>query len=537
MKNIRKTILIILSATLFACCSDYEDLEMPNANSCDNIYTRAAQPDSSWTGKDICIINGSKEVKAPWSELSVTLIPYEIRKDVYEEDGWDILFSSVQIKDYERNYNYSSVNEGANYIIFYNRYSGFLKGFCYIDEDVSPNNCGVWHISTNEPTKLFNFVGDFATPYNGTPRNGIYTTNITEESVAGGFTRGWNCFMVELAYDADSDNQHLNISGISLNQATYDFTGNLIFNTTGTYVTTSSTPQNPILTGIASAAGEGVKNVIEKWETDNNVQQSSTRSIVSSLVATGVTTLISNGLNKVFRSITGSSKTTNNDITLSSKGEASVAGTSQVPASGIIVPLSGISLNTLGYDLGVWNVSTAPRIEIERNWGFDGDSYKTLNKTFYYYTVNSRSSYNVIFNPNIQATHTSSSDMLCSSLALSDTENAAFEGGTPYLANTPIVGGSGYNYSSRYRVMLSGIFPNGTDIKNKPCLSWERINLNVIFDGSLSIKHMLTTPLGRRYYSSHTFKVESLSPYSFVHESVRPYSWTYTELKNHGFIK
>ena len=105
MKNIRKTILIFLSATLFACCSDYEDLEMPNANFCDNIYTRAAQPDSSWTGKDICIINGSKEVKAPWSELSVTLIPYEIRKDVYEEDGWDILFSSVQIKDYERNYN------------------------------------------------------------------------------------------------------------------------------------------------------------------------------------------------------------------------------------------------------------------------------------------------------------------------------------------------------------------------------------------------------------------------------------------------
>lgn len=533
MKSIIKLLLLILSIPMSIGCSQSDDLmpDVVNEKELSKVQTRSELEDTTWTSKDLCILNGKTEVKAPWSDLALTLVPSDIRKDVEEKDGWEILFSTVEIKGYTRNYNYHKLSENANYILFYNKYSGFLKGFCYIEKDLSQNNCGVWHLTVDGSTRLFNFADENAIPYDGAQKSGIYTTNITDEGKAGGFTRGWNCFMVELAYDENSITQHLNISGISLNQANYDYSGTMMFNTSGSYVTTSQSSTSSLIKGAASAAGQGAKSIIEKWE----AKQQETRSVIGGLAAAGVTALVNAGLNKVFKSLTGSTKKTYNDITLTSQGNATITGTSQQPSSGIIPPLSGIALNGLGYSFGVWNVASTPKIEMERNWRFDGDSYKAQQHTFYYYSVFSRTVYDIIVNP-IIFSHSSSADMLFSNFYIVD----AYFADNNFQSNNLIQGVQGgklYNYPSYFRIMLPDVLPNGAAANNSsPCLSWERKNYEIIFKGFLSIKHIVKSSNGD-FYSTHTFEINNLSSNSFTFKGVRPYTWSYEELNRRGFIK
>ena len=154
----------------------------------------------------------------------------------------------------------------------------------------------------------------------------------------------------------------------------------MMFNTSGSYITTAQSPYGSLISGVASAAGEGAKSIISSWE----ASQQNTRSAIGSLAAAGVSTLVSNGLNKIFKSLTGSTGKIYHDITLTSKGSATVNGNSQQPSSGIVPPLSGIALNGLGYNLGVWNLSTSPQIQIERNWRLDGN--ETNLETYYKYS-------------------------------------------------------------------------------------------------------------------------------------------------------
>lgn len=514
-------ILTILLFTLISCTND---VDYVTCNSDTPIRTRATNTETTWTDLNTCILNGNKEVSAPWTDLSLTIIPNDIRKDVKEEDGWDILFSTVEIKNYTRNYNYNNLSENANYIIFYNKYSGFLKGFCYIDQDVAQNNCGVWQLTVNGTTKLFNFVGENAVPYDGTEKHGIYTTNITDESQAGGFTRGWNCFMVELSYDANSITQTLNISGISLDQATYDFSSTMMFNTSGSYITTAQSPYGSLISGVASAAGEGAKSIISSWE----ASQQNSRSAIGSLAAAGVSTLVSNGLNKIFKSLTGSTGKVYHDITLTSKGNATVNGNSQQPSSGIVPPLSGIALNGLGYNLGVWNLSTSPQIQIERNWKLDGN--ETNLETYYKYSVFSRQIYNVVINP-IISSYSTSADMLFTSIGF---PSGYIYNSSNFYANNHVYGDT-YNYPSLINVVLPGILPNGSSEYNLPCFNWERANHTLVFEGALSVKNIVYSPNGN-FYSTHTFNIDDLTPASFSFNGVRPYTWTHTELKNKGYV-
>ena len=50
-------------------------------------------------------------------------------------------------------------------MLFYNIYTGMLKGFVYL-ETVLNNNNAYWLLSTNKTTKLFNFIPYFAEPMN-----------------------------------------------------------------------------------------------------------------------------------------------------------------------------------------------------------------------------------------------------------------------------------------------------------------------------------------------------------------------------------
>lgn len=531
MNRLSKLFTLAIILMMVACSAEDETLPMSNQEATDGkvALLTIEEDTTTWTDHTTCIINGSAEVEAPWNQIAVTSIPYDIRKDVEAKDGWNVLFSTVQIKGYKKNYNYHKLAENANYILFYNKYSGVLKGFCYIATDLAQNNCGVWQLSVNGTTRLFDFTDEYATPYDGEQKHCIYTTSITDEGKAGGFTRGWNCFMVELAYDENSMSQILNIAGISLDQASYDFSGTLMFNTSGTYVTTSQTLTGRLIQGVASVAGEGTKNIITKWENDR--KKTTTRSAIGSLAAMGVKELVSNGLNKIFKSISGSTKKNYNDINLKSSGNATVTGTSQQPSSGIVPPLSGIALNSLGYNLGVWNVSS-PKIEIAKHWHFDGDRQIGIGHTYYYYTVKARSTYKIVINP-ILSTYSRSSNMLYSQFWLNNgflTEDIG--------EKNKIEGSNLNNFPSSFRIMTDNVLPNSrTSGKTEQAvLEWERTNISPYFNGELSIVHVVKSP-NDKFYSAHTYKIDKLTPNNFLYDNVRPYWWTYEELNKNGYIK
>ena len=389
----KQIVFFTLIMYFLASCQKTE-FELNNHNTSHNLLVTTKTSDDTWTNHEYCTLNGASDsVKAPWAEYNVvTSIPSGIRKDVKEEDGWNILFSTIVINGYKRDYNYQKTDKSANYIVLYNRYTGMLKGFCYLTGVVQQNNMALWHLSTKDSTRLFNFAGEYAIPYNGPKAKDVYISNITTENVAKGFNQGWNCFMLELAYDEDSPQTTLNIEGITLNETSYNLDGTMGFESNGVIVTTTQKPQNSILKGAATAIGDAAKKYIE----ENLEKKSSTRGVV----ATTVGSIVAAGASKIFSSIFGKSSATTSEQTVSvkSKGEVTITGKSTQPASGIITPISDIPLNKLGYALGIWNLLDYPTYQMGevatlKNYFDNGAKYA------FRYSIETSTKYTQIINP------------------------------------------------------------------------------------------------------------------------------------------
>lgn len=106
--------------------------------------------------------------------------------------------------------------------------------------------------------------------------------------------------MLELAYDENSMNELLDISGFASNETVYNFNGVFTANSSGTIVPAVNN-ENKILNGVASLVGEKAK----EWIND---KLSGTKTKSGSLIASGVGLLVESGLSKVFGSMLGSSK-------------------------------------------------------------------------------------------------------------------------------------------------------------------------------------------------------------------------------------
>lgn len=519
--------LILLSIFALLGCTDNPNDDFTLVKSY-AVATEASTYTDSWTNHDFCCLNQSQDsVKAPWAENDVvTTIPSEIRKDVKEEDGWAILYSSMRINGYNRDYNYQHTDKSANYIIFYNRYNGMLKGFCYLPAPVQQNNMALWHISTNDSTRLFNFAGEEAIPYNGPKSKDVYISNITNEKIAKGFNNGWNCFQIELAYDADSPSQTLNIDAITLNEASYNFTGTMGFSSDGVIITTTQKPQNNILKGAATAIGDAAKNYIEKnFETNGN----STRGVV----ATTVGSLVAAGANKIFSSIFGKSSSTTSEQTISikSKGEVTLKGNSIQPATGIITPVSDIPLNKLGYALGIWNILDYPYYQTEEYAALQ-NYFSTSNDYAFRYTINTSAYYQKIVNPN-QGSTSMSADIVYKGFYTSNNCYLETKPKQIYTSSNSLP--SLYSMPYNFRVVYASqkYLPKKKSSYDKPYIDLEADdnNINKLQDVDISIKQHLYNN-GGDFLSTKTFPAKKRFKAS---TNARPYWWTLKELEASGY--
>lgn len=521
-------IFIILGILIcYGCTNESNDDSTAPTTSNISIETESRTTEDTWTAHDFCSLNGTNDsVKSPWAGNNViTTIPSGIRKDVKEEDGWSILYSSMKINGYKRDYNYQPTDKYANYIILYNHFNGMLKGFCYIPEPVQQNNMAMWHISTNDSTRLFNFAGEEAIPYNGPKSKDVYISNITNEGIAKGFNKGWNCFQIELAYDADSPMQTLNIDAITLNETSYNFEGTMGFTSDGVIVTSIQKPQNNIFKGTATAIGDAAKKYIEK-NYENKAK--TTRGIVASTIGS----LVSYGANKIFSSIFGKSTSTTSEQTISikSKGEVMISGKSIQPATGIVTPISDIPLNKLGYALGIWNLQECPYYQTDEYAALK-NYFTTAHEYAFRYAINTSIYYQNIINP-IQKNYYMTGDIIykggfyrSSDCYIETQEKQIYQGSN----NLPSL----YTIPNSFTVfyLSQKYLPKKKSSSEKPYMDLETEDDNISKQNvDISIKQHLYN--NGEYISTKTFRAKNRFKNNI---SARPYWWTLKELEEAGY--
>lgn len=357
----KSCIFVTVFLLLFSC--QEENYELERTHPFPRIQTRTI---SSFDESQRCVTPAGDTIPSPWAYTSTGTIPHDIRMDVKESEGWRLLYSNMKIVNYSHT---PDIITGANYIILYNKYSGMLKGFYYANS-MPTNNNAYWVLTIPQSnTKLFNFGSDFAVPANSSHSQQIILSNVSKNGVTNGFDIGWNCFMQELAYDSNSQNETLEIMAYTLNNASYNFTGAYQSTSEGTIVTSSvNTPSivSATISGTTKAIGDSAKN----WIVNNTITPSKPNkpikkklasSFLQNFVSNPLPAFLSEGLNTVFGSIFGKNATTTQHLEFSTTGSVQVTGSSSEAQSGYIMPIQGIPLNALGEDLGVWNLAEAPK--------------------------------------------------------------------------------------------------------------------------------------------------------------------------------
>ncbi|MDD7447616.1 MAG: hypothetical protein PUK62_00010 [Prevotellaceae bacterium] len=533
----KKIVFILFTIILCGCAKD----EIQTKDKFNTDFSSRSGGDSFSTVND-CFLNNGQKVICPWGIGSKTIIPDEVRLDIKEQDGWRILYTTVDFK--KENIKVSKADVGTNYILLYNIYSGVLKGFCYLSNVVSNNNA-FWVLDISTPTKLFNFAGYFAEGINSpkSPQR-IVLSPITKTIETRGFEQGWNCFQIELAYDPNSQNQLLGISAYALNKATYEFKGEYDSKSTGSIVSTSSV-LNSTVSGVANKAGEGAKD----WFMNNVVNKDSTNKeknkFWKELMGDGaqylVSTFIKEGAQLLFGSFLGEQRT-NFSATLSfnTHGKVIVKGESTTPASGMVPPVAGIPLNALGQNLGVWNLETpkcTPRAAAPLSKVLPATNAMTL-----IYKMSFTPNISLQVNPAMKKFVSFKGFNIVNYELYNGMESNLYKDESAYRSPNYIPKGKVLyeekgevkitTQSNPYDVHMKDTYPNRTIDSETPALAFGEIGVNPRRNLVLKALVEVKTPNGSTIYSSKSFIADQAYPY---YSEGRPGYWTLEQLKKYGW--
>ncbi|WP_321479217.1 hypothetical protein [uncultured Bacteroides sp.] len=319
-----------------------EELNMSNPST---ISTRALSSDEpsisnptlqiDWENVKVIKLNGSgnMEIDAPWvfKEGNSVNIPLNYCQDIKKEDGWTML-SHTMIR---QNMDY------PNYMLFYNRYTGILKGFYYNPQNIN-NQSFVWALEANNPTSIFTSNTLIQRPMNSTEAY-LTSSNIVRNSRFdfGQLSPGWNCFSFELCYGTLNNAPIVSVKGFNAQKSTIK-----LFGTYAGEVIIPITVKEPsglksLVSGIGKIVGIG-SAIIPQLST------------VSTAISAASAILGHTSLYK--------SKTNLTNIRATSSGNITLTGTSLTSLSGAATELYDIDLKRLNNnnELGVWNLSATP---------------------------------------------------------------------------------------------------------------------------------------------------------------------------------
>ena len=319
--------------------------------SSDLCLSTRAEETGFWESYEYINVGRDEMITTPWKKLSsASAIPHDIAVDVKYADGWDLI---VPRNEEEMKKHFLA---DLPHFVFHNRYTGILKVFSYLSKySITANNHGIWEIEIDTPTSMFAFQENYIPKVSEKQKNKYYVSNITNNSTKG-FTVGWNCFQIELAYDP-SQSGHMTITHHAANIANLTFTGNLEASTSGIMATSKG--NNNYGSGIAKIAGNEAGDWIKKKLNDKTIL-----GIPSSIITEGVKAIVSGGVGYAIKAFTGLFKSDNssNSIQLTTNGTFKIDG--NVTFEGTIgIPAIKICLNpdSIGY-LGVWGLKEEPTL-------------------------------------------------------------------------------------------------------------------------------------------------------------------------------
>lgn len=319
---------------------------------CCNSLTRSNVLSSGWETWERVTLASGETPYTPWNPTySGTSIPYEVRMDIQPKDGWELIAHTVN----------GYGERGMNYLIFHNHYTGILKVFYYLESHSSSlQNTAMWKLHFENPQSFLAFTDEYARLSTDKSVRDIYLSNITNDD-SRGYTAGWNCFQVELAYDPDFTEGSLQIIPMSMTTSTIKIDGSLEANTKGTII--STTTSNP-LSGVVKGAASLVGSKAEEWVSDA-VKKSKFGDKIKKALTSGAGSLATAGVGAALGSfVSAFSKTTQTTQTvqLNTVGKVELQGQIKTLQTGLIMPLSmSISVKDVGR-LGVWCLTKKPSV-------------------------------------------------------------------------------------------------------------------------------------------------------------------------------
>lgn len=399
------TIFLIATCFLFMLsgCDKYEfgnseDVVNEDTKELRGVYPKSlpqtrSESDGFWESWTMMRLSNGEKVNLPWNSTSTTsAVPHDILEDVKYIDGWDLihyLLDDISGDDYQGN---------SPYLIFHNRYTGILKVFYYLSSDsFYPNNHGIWQIDIDTDTSLFAFQNNPISKISEKNKDTYYVSNITS-SATHGFTIGWNCFQIELAYDP-SQSGWLTISTLASNTVELSFTGNLEAETEG--LMTTSNGKNSYGSGIAKIAGNEAGNWIKNRINDNTILGIST-----SIISEGVKAIVTAGVGSVIDALTGLFKSDNSSksLQLTTNGTFEFEGTATFNSTTGIAPIElNLDPSNIGY-LGVWGLQEEPTLLFTPYAVLKSPQEYTNGYTREYLVniVNSNATASIVLNPELK---------------------------------------------------------------------------------------------------------------------------------------
>lgn len=157
-----KLLYIICSAALLMSCSDLDvldELEPSMSSSRSRVSTVTTSPTFDWeSSSSISLVNVNENVILPWYSGAIANIPSYILKDYTVADGWKMVYNTCSPS--------ANAQDDKYYLLFYNIFSGKLRGFVYNKNNVTSGSDTYWQFTFNEGTALLNDISDLTLPAN-----------------------------------------------------------------------------------------------------------------------------------------------------------------------------------------------------------------------------------------------------------------------------------------------------------------------------------------------------------------------------------
>lgn len=341
---------------------------------------------TDWEDLSEILLNTNTVVSTPWVNGSSTLLSADFRKDIKKEDGWDMLFHTFKKLNHD---------PGANYMCFYNKFTGVLKVFYYNETSITGGTKTQWNISqtsyTDKPLRIFDAPNFFSKADDEDSENVSRSVSIVNNvnNNSQGLTLGWNGFEYQIPrYSAQSLDCEISIGAEDITIVSFEFLGSNDQITTGTIKSITSDDKS-IVEGTTTQSGDEAIEFINKFDSlmtklqDVNFIGDKVKEGLKKVTTSKPYDYISKGLKYIFGRSTATTYYTTSKVYLETNGKITLSGTGTTSSPSVVVPItfniqdilkkrnttssqnvssSIVNANTDYEALGVWNIKTLPRV-------------------------------------------------------------------------------------------------------------------------------------------------------------------------------